>query len=239
VAVLVCSSAAVAVSSAAGAATDGRRVVAEHAHGGSSAIAVLSSRPEHTTGGDAVIRVDVPSRVSLRTVEVFLNDADVTSSFRHDAAAHALVGLVSGFVDGRNTMSAHAKGFGARVRVRNSPSYGPIFSGPHQRPWICQTEASGLGSPPQSGPCVAPTRFDWFYRTTTGQFAPYDSANPPGDLAQTTTIDGKTVDYIVRVESGTINESIYRIAILDDPANPISDPWSPGGTAGDPAGTAS
>jgi hypothetical protein len=46
---------------------------------------------------------------------------------------------------------------------------------------------------------------------------------------QTTTIDGRTVNYIVRVESGTIDESIYRIAILDDPANPIRNPWSAGG----------
>src|SRR5437899_3002799 len=42
-------------------------------------------------------------------------------------------------------------------------------------------------------------------------------------------IDGNTVKFIVRVESGTINESIYRIAILDDPASPISNPWSRGG----------
>src|SRR5262249_51321292 len=38
-----------------------------------------------------------------------------------------------------------------------------------------------------------------------------------------------TVNYIVRVESGTIDQSIYRIAILDDPTAPISNPWSPGG----------
>ena len=43
----------------------------------------------------------------------------------------------------------------------------------------------------------------------------------------TLTVNGR--DYIVRVESGTINESIYRIAILDDPTNPIRDPWSAGG----------
>jgi len=33
----------------------------------------------------------------------------------------------------------------------------------------------------------------------------------------------------VRVESGTLNESIYRIAIIDDPTNPIRNPWSAGG----------
>jgi hypothetical protein len=51
----------------------------------------------------------------------------------------------------------------------------------------------------------------------------------PADLARTTTIDGNTVNYIVRVESGVIDESIYRIAIIDDPTNPISNPWSPSG----------
>jgi hypothetical protein len=32
----------------------------------------------------------------------------------------------------------------------------------------------------------------------------------------------------VRVESGVIDESIYRIAIIDDPTNPISNPWPSG-----------
>ena len=64
-----------------------------------------------------------------------------------------------------------------------------------------------------------------------GTFQPLPSLTPPfpSDLAQTTTIDGNTVNYIVRVESGVINESIYRIAILDDPTTPISNPWSAGG----------
>ena len=79
---------------------------------------------------------------------------------------------------------------------------------------------------------MVPTGYDWFYRTTGGTFQPLTSLSPPfpSDLAQTITIDGQTVNYIVRVESGTINESIYRIAILDDPTAPISNPWSVGGT---------
>ena len=36
----------------------------------------------------------------------------------------------------------------------------------------------------------------------------------PADLAQTTTIEGKTVDFIVRWERGTINRFIYSIAML-------------------------
>ena len=53
-------------------------------------------------------------------------------------------------------------------------------------------------------------------------------------VATTTTALGKTVPYIVRVESGTINRAIYRIAILDDPSRAASARGSPAtaGTAG-------
>ena len=44
----------------------------------------------------------------------------------------------------------------------------------------------------------------------------------------TTTIDGHRVPYIVRVEAGTINRTIYKIAILDDPDNALVPAWRPG-----------
>ena len=58
---------------------------------------------------------------------------------------------------------------------------------------------------------------DYFYRTTDGKFQPL--ANPaerPADLAMAS-VDGVSVPYVVRVESGTLNRSIYRIAMLADP----------------------
>jgi hypothetical protein len=225
---------AIIVASAAGAGSGGAWAAAAFQQDQGLEIVLLSSRPEFVTGGDAVVRVQVPAGVSLTAVSVTLNGADVTGSLRQDAASHSLVGLVTGLGEGANQLKASTKqtnpSLNAQLRVRNQPAYGPTFSGPHQRPWICETVASGLGPAPASGPCVAPTRYDWFYRTTAGQFAPYDPANPPTNLAQTTTIDGATVNYIVRVESGTIDESIYRIAIIDDPAHPTSNPWSASGT---------
>src|SRR4029453_11420102 len=54
-------------------------------------------------------------------------------------------------------------------------------------------------------------------------FMPYTVGTTPNDLvAQTTTTDGKTVPYIVRVERGTLNRGIYDIAGLFDPAQPWS-----------------
>lgn len=196
----------------------------------------LSARADMVSGNDALIQAVAPADVPLSQIVVSLNGIDVTSAFVADASAHRLVALVSGLRLGSNTLVASiANDKGKRQPVRlelvNHPSHGPIFSGPRQSPWICETQASGLGSPPVSGPCVSATRYDWFYRTTSGTFAPLPTVAPPypADLAQTTTIDGNTVNYIVRVESGTINESIYRIAILDDPMSPISNPWSSGG----------
>ena len=112
---------------------------------------------------------------------------------------------------------------------------GPIFSGPQQQPFLIKTEESGLGPPlvdnyegigmpvrDEDGNIIGfsqwgkiLTRVDYFYMSTEGKFKPLpDRAKRPADLAQTTTTAGLTVDYIVRVERGTINRFIYGIAML-------------------------
>jgi len=198
-------------------------------------IATVSTRADLVSGGDVLVRIDVPRSVALSDLEVRVNGAIVSGAFLPDSSGDALVGLVSGLNDGDNVLTAATirsrPSRHARLAIRNSPSSGPIFGGPHQSPWICETAASGLGPPPASGPCAVPTIQEWFYRAKDNTFKPLPSLSPPlpADLAQTTTIDGRTVNYIVRVESGTLNESIYRIAIIDDPTNPIRNPWSAGG----------
>jgi hypothetical protein len=130
---------------------------------------------------------------------------------------------------------------------------GPIWSGPHQYPFIPRTEQSGLGQPlvdnhemgipiyevDETGTKTEvmigyskdgsmPTRVDYFYRSTAGEWVRLDDpADRPGDLAQTTTTEGLTVDYIVRMERGTINRFIYAFAMLapsDDLESPF-DTW--------------
>jgi hypothetical protein len=195
-------------------------------------IATLSSRPDTVSGGDVVVEVRVPQSLRVKDIVVELNGVKVTEALVADRRARRLIGLVSGLALGKSTLTAGMKSRrGHRpfttLEISNYPASGPVFSGPRQQPWVCETSASGLGDPPTVGPCIAPTRYDWFYRTTAGTFQPLASLSVPfpEDLATTTTIDGVTVPYIVRVESGTINESVYRIAIIDDPTNPIHDPW--------------
>src|SRR3972149_11631592 len=69
-------------------------------------ISILSSSPDQVSGGDALVRVDVPSAVQLDKTRVELNGADVTSAFAPEPADHALVGLGDGVVLGQNTLRA-------------------------------------------------------------------------------------------------------------------------------------
>src|SRR5258708_18681079 len=174
-------------------------------------ISSLSTKSRYVSGGDVVVRVDIPRGISTSDVQVFLNNADVTRVFLPDDAGHALIGLVSGLRDGQNMLTASVRRHPsqrARLAIRNFPIYGPIFAGPHQTPWICETEASGLG-PSLDEHRTVPTIYEWFYRSTNGTFRPLPDPNPPypDDLAQTTTIDGVTGNYIVRVDAGPLDTS--------------------------------
>ena len=67
------------------------------------------------------------------------NGVDVTGSFVATDPS-TLQGLVSGLNVGANIILVTARSDGrilTKALVENWPIYGPIFAGPHQRPWIC------------------------------------------------------------------------------------------------------
>src|SRR5207302_10684437 len=74
------------------------------------------------------------------------------------------------------------------------------------------------------------TKIGYYYRSTSNTFKALTSPiGPyPTDLVNTTTSDNRTVPYIVRVEAGTSNRGVYRIAILDNPAQSPTGTWKPG-----------
>jgi len=119
-------------------------------------IDVLSGRADLVTGGDALVQVVVPDRVSPARVRVELNGQDVTSSFAVRADGRFL-GLVSGLRAGRNELTATVRtsafedfegdGQGARITITNHPIGGPVFSGPQVQPWVCKNVANGLPAP--------------------------------------------------------------------------------------------
>ncbi len=173
-------------------------------------IRVLSSRPDMVSGGDALIEV----RGAAKGVKLTLNGKDVSDDLKLDPASRTQRGLVSGLTIGKNTLKASAGAAKAALPLTDYPISGPILSGPHILPYECRTEESGLGKPLDAD-CSAAPRTDYFYRTTGGAFQPLASpTDHPVDLA-TATVDGASVPYVVRVESGTLNRTIYRIAMLD------------------------
>jgi hypothetical protein len=183
-------------------------------------VSAASTRPEYVSGGDVLVRVDAAG-----TVRVERDRTDVTAAF-HRMPDGSLLGLVDGLSPGKHTIVAreprgHHGGPSGRLTVVDHSITGPLFSGPQQQPFFCETQAFGLG-PAQDEACSAPTQVSYVYRSTAGAFRPLaDPASRPADLAQTT-VGGRTVDYIVRVERGTIDRGVYEIAALFDPAAPPS-----------------
>jgi hypothetical protein len=214
---------------------------------------VLSSPPDMVTGDNALVRLTVPRNVPLHKARVLVNGKDVTSTLDSDYAKRTLTGLVTGLRLGANSVVAVANGHGhgrpsAHLTLVNHPITGPIFSGPQQQPFVCKTQTQGLGFPKvdnqvgtgmrlfqtpgnpatpligYSKDCSVDTVVDFLYRTTGGQFLPLPAGPLPANIATTTTLDGKTVPYVVRRERGTINRFIYAISILSPPGDPTAAP---------------
>ncbi|KKK90528.1 hypothetical protein LCGC14_2722110 [marine sediment metagenome] len=78
--------------------------------GGGLDVSILSGAPDMVSGGDALVRVDVPGSVPLEQVRVELNGDDVTAAFAPEPGDYALVGLLDGFALGDNTLRAKVTG---------------------------------------------------------------------------------------------------------------------------------
>ncbi|MFC4312056.1 DUF6351 family protein [Steroidobacter flavus] len=185
-------------------------------------VTVLSSRPDTVSDGDALIAVALPVGEGRSDLKVSVGDTDVTSSFT--LQGRSMIGLVKGLKPGKNKLTVTVRGRSSSVVLINHDRNGPIFSGPHQQPFMCETDrfklpdGSTLGAP-QDADCNAPTKVLFVYRSSSGgAFKPLPAGTTlPPDMGQTTTLNGRTVNYIVRVETGTINRSIYQMAMLFDP----------------------
>ena len=88
-------------------------------------------------------------------------------------------------------------------------------------PWVCKnTDAT-------DAQCDAPTSYRVRVQIDAdGAVRNYDPANPPADVETTTTQNGQTLPFIVRVETGYQDRDQYQIAVLFQPAKPWS-AWEP------------
>ncbi len=201
-------------------------VMQEHRQTGSAEIQIktVSGRNDMVSGGDALLRIDVSPRVPLDQVKVALNGQDLSAAFKPIAGTRSLLGLATGLKLGDNTVTASQSGQAASLVLTNWPIEGPIFSGPHEKPYVCMTQVFDLPvtggnlGPALDENCSIKTRVDYIYRGTDNKFKPLPNPSArPGDLTTTTTNEGKKVPFIVRVETGTINRAIYHFSMLHDP----------------------
>jgi hypothetical protein len=183
----------------------------------------VSNRADLVSGGDVLVDITIPAGTSADDAAVTANGRDVTHTFVAVEEGR-LLGLIEGLPLGTSTVEAVLPdGRGARLEVTNHPIGGPVFAGPQVQPWVCDTEKAGLG-PAGDDQCNAPTKVEHLYMSAiTQQFKAYDPASPPADVATTTTDQGRTVPYVIRLETGTLDRGIHQIAVLSDP----SADWSP------------
>ena len=186
-------------------------------------VRTLSTHPEHVSGGDVLLEV-APGVAGLAP-EVRVGGSDASSSFREDPDHPGRwTGLLTGLPEGGSEVVVRRGSESATLPLTSYPVTGPIVSGPHQEPYVCQTESfrlpdgSTLG-PPLDDDCSATERVTYMYVAegdTTLTPLP-DQAVLPEGVARVTTLAGETVPFVVRVETGTVNRGIYQSAILHDP----------------------
>jgi len=138
-------------------------------------IVSLSTRPYLVTGGDVLLRLELGTDLDPSQLEVLANGSDVTQLFRTADDGNGLVGLVQGLREGDNQIEARIAGGDAstQLQITNYPIQGPIISGPHETPFLCQTEAFTTAAgvplgPPLDEDCSVETRVEYVYLSTLG-----------------------------------------------------------------------
>ena len=219
---------------------------------GDVTIATVPTPPQYVSGGETLLRIDAIPGIDLAAISIAVNgnEADAVSApappDRMGREQHALLVLLDGLDIGDNEVVVSVHGVpAASLTVTNYPIEGPIFSGEHLEPYFCLEDLPPARGTPRSfaigngefldgaghgANCSLETRVDFVYLPT-GEDAEFqalaDPTSLPSDVAETTTSEGKTVPFLVRLETGTINRAIYQTATLVDPANPDPDPWNP------------
>ncbi|TDI19981.1 MAG: hypothetical protein E2P06_15880, partial [Acidobacteria bacterium] len=102
--------------------------------------------PAHlVSGGNALVRVELPADADAAAVSVSLNGTDVTNAFREAPAdrlgrpGRALLGLLEGLAEGDSTVTVSLGDARSDLTLTNWAD-GPIFSGEPLDPYFCLGE---------------------------------------------------------------------------------------------------
>lgn len=187
-------------------------------------IEVISSRPEHVTGGNARIAVTVGEGLRAEDVEFEVEGTDggvvVDVIDDPDHPGRGLLAAVEGLPEGPSTVVATHGRDTAELELVNHPISGPLFAG-EQLPLVaCTTETYGLApSTPEEG-CFAETKVTWSYVDRAGVRKPLPDDAEIGVYVLPTDVDviglpgNQSAPFVIRTETGVINRSVYRIDTL-------------------------
>lgn len=215
---------------------------------------LLSSPAAYVSGGDARIAVHAPAALHAQ-LELWLNGRPIGLPL--SASGDRLEGVISGLVVGDNRLEVRHRRTGLRdgLDLTNHPISGPMFTGPQQTPFVCTTTQGAVGRQPKVDSATPPGNkvFDsggqvigysrdcaidtfvshWYRRSSGGGLVPLPpGGGRPADMGTTTLADGRTVDFVVRREVGSINRFLYSIAMLaplpgaDTPAQDDTSRWN-------------
>lgn len=195
-------------------------------------LALLSSPTDRVMGTTALVRLEVLKFDADARLRVTANGVDVSHVFRADPATGHFLGNVENIREGANDIAATYGGYTTRIALTGYPRTGPVFSGPHRDPFACGFATfTRLGGGTlfslEDGKCSTRTLVSYFYRNTGGSntgFNPATTTTYPANMAYVT-VNGKQVPFLVRLESGTVNRTVYQSAILHDALNePVPSP---------------
>jgi hypothetical protein len=199
------------------------------------AVRAVSTRADRISGDDALVEIVTPAGDGA--LSVTLNGRDVSSVFRARENERRL-GLVKGLARGRNVLTVSGAPWGVpdeSLELVAYPLSGPIVSGPHLKPFVCQTDSfklpdgSVIGASTDSD-CSFPASVQYLYlQNGAREFKPLrDLTVLPADVATTRTLTGITVPFVIRVETSAMNRGIHQNVILHDPTKePAPTPFSP------------
>tara|TARA_Y100000385_G_scaffold59445_1_gene57525 strand:- start:11931 stop:14189 length:2259 start_codon:yes stop_codon:yes gene_type:complete len=196
-------------------------------------IEVLSSKPWLVTGGDALIEISNLDKNGAFKVQLILNNRVLEAELVNTGIKKWQV-IVQGMGLGKNILEVKSAEETSQITIDNFSESGPIISGPHQKPYVCQTEEFELAIGGTLGPaldndCSIETRIDYLYRPEGSDvFKLFNESSKeyPPDVSFITLENGVTIPQIIRVETGTVNRAVYEIAMLHDPNDTEVSPWS-------------
>ncbi len=179
---------------------------------GELTVETTSSRAWMVTGGSVLVTVTGPGATGAT---VTVDGTDVTDVFSTVLGPDpGLQGLVTGLATGDNTLGVVAGDSSVELTVVNHAVSGPVFSGPHLDPWVCETQDAGLG-PALDEDCRVDPATTWSYATADGGIVDLQAGDPVPQDAATVNVGGTVWPMVIRTERGVINRGIYTIWTLD------------------------